>query len=208
MTRQEAEAQIDASVIRDYKLDCLLKAGPRKSRDILADTAALYQELAEGDPHAPGDPAGERLRQILYPTVAYIRALRRHGFSEEESAAMVEEQLQRHAREGADRLKLFQRLPFFRTLVRFSIRRRIARDFPPEGWEVQWGPVTGRKTAFTVRRCLYKETLDALGESALLPLFCRMEAAVGAGLEPKLYGKRTVTLADGEGCDFRFEQWQ
>ena len=48
MTIQEAEARIDASVIRDYKLDCLVKTGPRKSRDILADTAGFYRELVEG----------------------------------------------------------------------------------------------------------------------------------------------------------------
>lgn len=76
MTIQEAEARIDASVIRDYKLDCLVKTGPRKSRDILADTAGFYRELAEDDPRAPGDPAGERLRLVLYPTLAYYRALR------------------------------------------------------------------------------------------------------------------------------------
>ena len=207
MTLQEAEARIDASVIRDYKLDCLVKTGPRKSRDILADTAGFYRELAEEEPRAPGDPAGERLRLVLYPTLAYYRALRKNGLAAEESAALVEEQLPRHAREQADRLRLLQRLPFFRTLFRLHVRRRIARLFPPEGWEIRWGTVSGRKTAFTVCRCLYKERLEALGAPELLPLLCRMETSAAAGLEPKLYGKRAAALALGDVCGFRFEQW-
>ena len=97
--------------------------------------------------------------------------------------------------------------PLFVFGWRLGIRGHMHRNFPPDGWDVEWLEVSRRRIAFNIRRCFYLDTLSRWEAPELTPLYCDCDDVVFSALPPRLRWQRTQTLARGGAlCDFCFER--
>lgn len=201
MDTTAAEELLEKSAIRDFRLACLLRWGPDKSRAIIRDTGKRLESLTAELPADTDEKVREQLTCRLLPALAYFQALRRHGVPESEAVETVADELCRTAKEEGTVLRTLLKLPFSFTIFRAVLRRRLSADFSSDGWQVRQAE---SGCGFTVERCLYKESLERYGAAALLPAFCQSEEAAFGVLEPEIRLIREQTPASGPPCGFRF----
>lgn len=201
MDTTTAEEFLEKSAIRDFRLACLLRWGPEKSRAIIRDTGKRLESLVAELPADTDEKVREQLTCRLLPALAYFQALLRHGIPESEAVETVADELKRTARQAGAFLRSLLKLPFSFTIFRAVLRRRLRTDFPPKSWQIRQAE---SGCGFTVDRCLYKESLERYGAAALLPAFCQSEEAEFGVLEPEIRLIREHTPASVPPCGFRF----
>lgn len=184
MDATAAEELLEKSAIRDFRLACLFKWGPEKSKAIIRDTGKRLERLAAELPADTDEKIREQLITCLLPALAYFQALCANGVPQAQAVEAVEEELERTAREQGSLLKSLLKLPFPFLIFRAVLRHRHKTEFPADGWQIK--RPEGGVCGYNVERCFYKDTLERYGAAALLPAFCRREAAEFEVLEPAL----------------------
>ncbi len=181
--------------------------GTDRADRLMRRVQARFAALRRGQIRPADRRLGRHLDEHILPGLALYRELQATGMGREEGlrtaaaliAASAEERRRSYARLG--------RLPCSFLLLRAWIRGRLQRDYPAEGWEVEWLEVSGRRVAFDMRRCFYFDTLAGYGAPELTGLFCDYDDLLFAGMSPTIRWERRQTIARGGAlCDFRFER--
>ncbi|NOY97744.1 MAG: L-2-amino-thiazoline-4-carboxylic acid hydrolase [Chloroflexi bacterium] len=103
------------------------------------------------------------------------------------------------------RMAFLGRLPFFYWLIQKLAPGKMKRNFPAEGWEIEWLEVSREQVAFNMHSCFYLDALTRYGAPELTPVFCGLDDLIYDGVSPHLRWQRSTTLGrGGERCDFRF----
>ena len=63
MDDRNIEQLLEKSAIRDFRLECLIKWGPKRSQAIVRDTAALLRKRLEEIPPETGEAARRKARR-------------------------------------------------------------------------------------------------------------------------------------------------
>lgn len=202
MDTTAAEELLEKSAIRDFRLACLLRWGPEKSRAIIRDTGERLRKRIEEIPEDTGDAVREQLTYRLLPALAYFQALCANGVPEAQAVETIQEELERTAREDAAVVKSLLKLPFPFLVFRAVLRHRLHTGFPADGWRIRRSQDGG--CGYSVERCLYKDVLERYGAASLLPAFCRSEEAGFRVFEPEIRCVPEHTPASVPPCGFRF----
>lgn len=144
------------------------------------------------------------LREQILPGLAVYQVLRTDGESQEAALAAFDRLMEAAVSPARRRMRWLGRLPWIHLLLRLTIRRGM-RQYPPEGWRIEWLENSPDAIRFNMRSCFYFDTLSRLGAPELTASFCRGDDLVYEGVSPYLEWKRTQTMGRGaEYCDFCF----
>ena len=81
------------------------------------------------------------------------------------------------------------------------------REYPEEGWDIEWLDVSGEQIAYTINRCFYLDVLLEYDVPELTAQYCRVDHLIYEGLSPHAKWARKGALGRGDDCcDFRFER--
>jgi hypothetical protein len=169
-----------------------------------ARVQARYEELYVRRPRFAQPALRMHLKRYILPALALYQILREtHS---DQHAALAEWDRLLGAPEGSPTrkaLKLLGRLPWMFPIFRAAVRWRMRREFPPEGWQIEWVEDSRRRVAFNIRSCFYMKLLDAYGAPELTEHFCRLDDRAAEALPPAIVWTRSATLGrGGEVCDF------
>ncbi len=143
------------------------------TRNILPGLA-LYQTLLEETPDQPA-------------ALAEVERLFR--------AKLLKSDLYRQAR-------LLEIVPEPFAFLRIANRWVLGRNFPPQGWEIEWLEDSPDCIAFNITDCFYLRVLSEYGAAELTPYFCASDDQLYDNLKA-ISWERTKTLGRGdELCDF------
>jgi hypothetical protein len=181
--------------------------GPGPSQGIMARVEARYADLYAGRTHYDNRALRQHLEENILPGLALYQVLREDGHHTDAALKTVERLFAADLMRRRRSLERLGRLPFFFALLRAVTRRFMARNFPPEGWEVEW-PDAGRDVvAFDMQSCFYLDVLTEYGAPELTPVYCRLDDLIYEDLSPHVRWERTKTLGRGDDCcDFRFRR--
>ena len=191
-----------------WERELATRCGPQASRAALDRSQEIYTEF-RAHCRLPAHPALHYhvSRQIL-PALAAYRALTESGVSRDDASNRLETLIWSEVEPvyslGTAFLKRLSRpFPAWRRIVRLAMRT----IFPSAGWERRQVRPAGWSFGFDITRCVYLDTLDALGAAELTPLFCRMDDRLAGLIPDSIAWERTGTLATGfPCCDFRWRE--
>ncbi|MBI3738879.1 MAG: L-2-amino-thiazoline-4-carboxylic acid hydrolase [Chloroflexi bacterium] len=173
--------------------------------EVMANVQTRFESLYADRPRFPHPSLQMHLGDNILPVLALYQALREQ-IQDKQMALKSTEHLYHSAWE--QRQKQFQwvgRFPFIFQFIRLRVRQIMNRDFPPEGWGIEWAEVSSRTVAFNVHRCFYLDMLTSYGAPELTSIFCGIDDFMYENFSPHTRWGRTKTLGRGDNCcDFRF----
>jgi len=147
----------------------------------------------------------KHLRTSILPGYACYRALIECGVSREMAYAIVEEEIAAAALRMGTISELLRALPFVYPLFKLLIKPIMKREYPKEGWTINWKEFSRDRIYFHITTCLYCEELSKRDALELCPAFCNSDHVAFDPLAPGIRFRRKWTLATGnELCDFCF----
>lgn len=164
---------------------------------------ARYAELTTGRPRSANRAMRRHIEARILPILAIYQVLRTNSGDQESALAEVDELFHRVFAWRRRQIGLLRWLPNPFALFRPIARRTTERNYPPEGWDIEWVEDSDQRLAFTIRRCIYLEMMTAAGAPELVPHICGFDDWMFAALPPSIAWERTTTLGrGGDRCDF------
>lgn len=198
------------SALADTKLfflkdDCLAEFGEAKGNSIYSLAEVIYLELCTNADYKNNDAIRNHLTMNLFPTMAYYKALRKADYDEVDALALAKKETTRAAGiKKADQAKIV-RMPCAYLMYRMCVKSVMKKNFPNDGWEIEWIRCDEKEIHFNMKRCIYKDLCDINGCPELCWLYCENDDIAFSGLMPKIRFERSGTLGKGsECCDFHF----
>lgn len=181
------------------------REGEVKAAFLAAEVRARYDELYASRPHFAQRALRMHIETSILPGLALYQILRQKEGTEE--AALVElDRLFAAWVEQAPRrrpLKLMEHLPNAFAILRIGNRLAL-REFPPEGWTIEWLEDSSQCVAYDITQCFYLNVLTVYGAPELTAHFCRLDDLLYGELRG-ISWERTKTLGRGDDrCNFRF----
>lgn len=141
----------------------------------------------------------------ILPTAALYRVLQQQGMDKAAAKALLEDYVFDETEKATASLKTLGKLPFFFSLFRSVLKKRLPAIYPDEGWRKTWVADSADEVAFNMDSCLYLEIFTQLGVPELCDIFCRVDEISYGDISRRLSFERTETLAKrNPRCDFRF----
>jgi hypothetical protein len=146
------------------------------------------------------------IREKILPGLALYFALRQeHGGDKAAALAVVDEAFRADLYPKNQRLLAPLRVlgngfPIFRLLL-----PQVMKQYPPEGWDIQYIENNDERVAFDITRCFYLDTLTAHGAPELTASFCKTDDIMAECFPPSLRFERPHTMGRGEArCNFQY----
>ena len=79
------------------------------------------------------------------------------------------------------------------------------RQYPPEGWNLEWIRNDNTAIRFNMKSCFYYDTLTKYEVPELTTSFCKVDDFIYGNMSPDVKWQRSMTIGRGnEYCDFCF----
>jgi hypothetical protein len=165
---------------------------------------ARYQELYKKH-ELPKHPALQRhLIKGILPGLALYQILRESGESKEHALANIDQTFEKLFSDNQKKIRRMGSLPFICPLLRLYVKLAM-RQYPPEGWKIDWIQNDKNAIRFNMKNCFYYDTLSKYCAPELTASFCRVDDLIYEDISPDITWKRTMTIARGNAyCDFCF----
>lgn len=166
--------------------------------------AARYQSLFEKH-DLPKNPTLQwHLIQGILPGLAYYQILKEGGATQESALAQIDQALEVLFADNFARMKRLGKLPFIYPIFRMVIKPAM-RQYPPDGWKIDWLQNDNNAIRFDMKSCFYFDTFSKYGTPELTASFCRVDDLTYGDMSARIGWKREKTIARGDShCDFCF----
>ena len=169
-----------------------------------ARVIARYRELYSNQ----GLPANHRLTwhlvEGILPGLALYQVLRDSGETQDDALARIDRVFERLFADDVGQLKRIGRFPFALLFFRVFLKS-FMRNYPPEGWTIEWKQNSRDGIRFDMTTCFYHTTLSNLGAPELTAAFCRVDDLIYGSMSRYVSWQRSMTIAGGGAlCDFCF----
>ncbi|MBA4383828.1 MAG: hypothetical protein C0410_03765 [Anaerolinea sp.] len=144
------------------------------------------------------------LVQGILPGLAYYQILREDGKSQESALEKIDKTFEVIFAGSIRTFQKIGKIPFFYPILRGYIKTAM-KEYPADGWEMDWQQVDGDAIRFKMNTCFYFNTLSAYGAPELTASYCRVDDLIYGNMSSQVLWQRTQTIARGaEFCDFCF----
>ncbi len=183
--------------------DCIEVFGAEQGGRIFDEALAIYGELVGAADFRGSEAVRYHMTAKLFPAMSYYKALQACGVAD--ALRMVRRETQKAAAVNKQNNAAFAKMPFVYTMYRMGVKRYMAKNFPPEGWQTEWVRCDGKEIHFDLHTCLYHDVCVANGCPELCAVYCENDDIAFSGLLPKIKFERSGTLGGGaKVCDFHF----
>ena len=153
-------------------------------------------------------PANSTLKRHLVegilPGLAFYQILRESGEPQENALTIIDLAFEHLFSDNQAKLKKLGRLPFIYPILRLYIKPAM-RQYPPEGWNLEWIQNDNTAIRFNMKSCFYYDTLTKYEVPVLTTSFCKVDDFIYGNMSPDVKWQRSMTIGRGnEYCDFCF----
>lgn len=155
----------------------------------------------------PGTPRIIRYHMVKYmlPTIAMYLALKENESTSDEAYNITLDIVQIAANRMKRKNRAIARLPFAYRLFMSLCKAIVSKQYPQEGWDIEWIRYDKREIHFNMTRCIYMDTSVKYKCPEVCPIFCANDDTSYAGYLPRIVFQRACTIGRGQDkCDFHF----
>ncbi|MBD5507811.1 MAG: L-2-amino-thiazoline-4-carboxylic acid hydrolase [Lachnospiraceae bacterium] len=185
--------------------DCVQQFGNEKGTTIFQRAEIIYQQLLNKADYRNSAAIQNHLQFKMFPTMAYYKALRAEGISQEKALEYVRKETHKAASVQKEEMSKLGNMLFAYTFYRLGVKKHMRKNFPDEGWKTEWIKCNGKEIHFNLHSCIYCELTNMYECPELCCVYCENDDISFSGLLPQIRFERTGTLGSGSPyCDFHF----
>jgi len=141
----------------------------------------------------------------MLPAISIYQTFKQFDSTFEMAYMYTDEVLQIFRLKNKKKNQLIGRFPFGYYAFKVFCRSVLSKQYPKQGWDIQWIKNDENEICFYMKSCIYVEITQKYGCPELCPLFCKNDDVVLAGYKPAIVFERNETIAKGNNrCDFHF----
>ena len=118
--------------------DCIREFGEEKGRRILQKADDIFSKLESDADYKDNAAIKEYIQMKLLPPPSYYKTLLAEGYDKEAALDFVRKETQKTA-EKKEAMSKMARLSFAYSIYRMGVKKFMAKNFPSEGWDTEWG---------------------------------------------------------------------
>ncbi len=142
----------------------------------------------------------------MLPSIAIYLAFRKIEHTAQKAYELTDEVLQIAREKNKMKNQLIGKLPFGYTGFKLLCKSIVAKEYPTEGWDLEWIRYDKDEIQFNMKSCIYFETTKVYNCAEMCPLFCANDDVILGAFKPAIVFERNGTIALGqEVCDFHFK---
>lgn len=142
----------------------------------------------------------------MLPAIAIYLTFKKFGTTADKAYEYTDEVLQIARLKGQKKNKLIGKLPFGYLCFKMFCKLIISKQYPQQGWDVQWIRYDRNEIHFNMKSCIYFETTKKYNCTEMCPLFCANDDVTLSGYMPAIVFERSQTITRGQDkCDFHFK---
>ncbi len=173
---------------------------------MIGKVQARYHRLLRDRPYFSHPVLRRHLEKSILPGLALYQVLMEETGDEALAKARTGLLMDEQIRQSYASIKSLSSLPFFFSIFRRAIKPRMAIDFPPSGWEIEWVRDDQEAFAFNIKQCFYLKVLTEYGAPELTPIFCHTDEAGMEGIASIAFERTTTLGRGGVACDFCYRK--
>ncbi|MEG0615460.1 MAG: L-2-amino-thiazoline-4-carboxylic acid hydrolase [Oscillospiraceae bacterium] len=145
--------------------------------------------------------------RTMLPIIAVYKALLSSNFSKADAYESVLMISQTAAIKFQKNYHSLVKIPFTYQIFKLFCKSFMNKNYPKEGWIINWKRYDKDEISFDMKTCVYHETCQKYGCPELCKVFCANDTTTFAGLMPKIIFERHKTIGKGDKvCDFHFRK--
>ncbi|MGL5087290.1 MAG: L-2-amino-thiazoline-4-carboxylic acid hydrolase [Clostridium sp.] len=185
---------------------CSDKFGVAKGVELFEKAEAKLGELVCEADYRNNKYIKIHMEKTMLPVIAmYLTFKEREEFTGK-ALEITDEIMQISRVKSAKKNKKIAKIPFSYYVFKSFYKRVISKEYPPEGWDIEWVTSNKNEVHFNMKSCIYVETTKKYNCFEVCPLFCANDDVILAGYKPKIIFERESTIAKGQDhCDFHFK---
>ena len=196
----------DKTFFPHFKNFCMDKLGSRIGKQIFIDAENTLSALMKDADYRNSKYIRWHVDKNLLPAISIYQTFKQVGSTSERAYEYTDEVLQIFRLKNKKKNQLIGRLPFGYFAFKVFCRSVVSKQYPKQGWDIQWIQADEDEICFHMKSCIYVETTQKYGCPELCPLFCKNDDVVLAGYKPAIVFERNETIAKGSSvCDFHFK---
>jgi len=165
---------------------------------------ARYRDLYSNHDLPSNSNLQRHLIEGILPGLAFYQVLKESGESQEGALAMIDQTFEKLFSDKLAKMKKLGSLRFVYPFLRLYIKPAM-RQYPSEGWRIDWIQNDKKAIRFNMKSCFYYETLSRYGAPELTASFCQVDDLTYGNMSPYVKWQRSKTIGRGETyCDFCF----
>jgi hypothetical protein len=166
--------------------------------------ATRYRELFSNYDLPENPNLQWHLVEGILPGLALYQILREGGETQENALVKVDQAFEVLFSDNFTKMKMLGKLCFIYPFLRKFIKPAM-RQYPPEGWKIDWLQNDKNAIRFNMKSCFYFDTFSKYGAPELTASFCRVDDLTYGKMSPCIKWQRSKTIAKGDTyCDFCF----
>lgn len=174
------------------------------SESMVQSLQSRYTELYQKHGQVENPGLRRHLVNGILPGLALYQLIRESGKSQKDAIAEIDRIFMILFVKKQRSMQKLGKLPFIYPFLRKYIKTAM-RQYPAEGWTIEWMQNDPEAIRFNMRSCFYFNTLSALGAPELTASFCQVDDNLYSEMSPDIQWLRTRTIARGNDiCDFCF----
>lgn len=185
--------------------DCISEFGQEAGTKIYNQACARLASMLENADYRNRASIKKHIVTNIFPVIAYYLALQDQGYSKEEAYALTLNVTKKMANLLKSKNEALAKLPFAYKLFKSFSKYVIKKEYPIEGWMIEWVRFDNEEIHINFKSCIYMELSTHFGCPELCTVFCKNDTVTFSGFEPKIHFMRSGTIAEGAACcDFHF----
>ena len=185
--------------------DCAELFGTEKGTKIFDEAQKLFEELQVDADYRNSDAIKRHMQCKIFPLIAYYKTLLENEFTSEQALDYARKESAKVANQKKLDNEKLAKMPCTYFLYRLGVKGHMKKNFPAEGWDLEWVELSGKEIHFDMKSCVYHEMTVKHGCPELCTVFCENDDIAFSGLFPKIRFERGGTIGQGaERCDFHF----
>lgn len=186
--------------------ECVKNFGVDKGKNIFELADKKLSEMKSIIDYRNSAAIKKHMDTNLLPTIAIYKAFLQSDFTKEEAYQNTLNITQTAAREVQKKNEFLGKMPFEYTLFKLFCKSVMNKNYPKEGWNLEWRQNDKREVHFDMKSCIYMETTKQFDCPELCTVFCANDITAFKGYSPNIIFERQGTIGEGkEVCDFHLK---
>lgn len=185
---------------------CIKKYGEDEGKRIYDSADKRLLEMKRDADYRNSKIIKRHMDENILPAIAIYLAFIDMGLGKEEAYKNVFDMYQISARKFKKQNSILGRIWGGYNLFKLFCKSVISKDYPKEGWDIEWKQRDKYEIHFNMTRCIYMEMTQKYNCIELCPVFCAHDDTAFLGYRPNIIFQRAGTIGRGQKyCDFHFK---
>lgn len=196
----------DKTYFPHFKSFCIDKFGADLGSSICRAAESIMARMISEADYMGSEYIRWHMDTNMLPSIAIYLAFKNSKETANNAYGYADEVLQISRLQNRKRNEAVEKLPFGYHAFKLFCRSRVQKEYPKQGWDMEWLRYDNKEIHFNMKSCIYLDTTKKYNCPEMCPLFCANDDVILSGYKPAIVFERSGTLALGQGiCDFHFK---